>query len=97
VAGKPRRHSKPSIARVNGGSDVRLVAAGGAADGLKVRDVVHAVTSAASIDGEAVRDVKVLQRFAFFSVPADEAERVLEAVDGVQVNGVALRVAPVPA
>jgi phage gp45-like len=44
-----------------------------------------------------VRDVKVLQRFAFFSVPADEADRVLEAVDGVQVNGVALRVAPVPA
>jgi ATP-dependent RNA helicase DeaD len=98
VAERPRRHSKPRVSAVaNGGADVRLVAAGGSADGLKVRDVVHAVTSAASLDGESVRDVKVLQRFAFFSVPADEAERVLEAVDGVQVNGVALRVAPVPA
>jgi ATP-dependent RNA helicase DeaD len=98
VAERPRRHSKPSVSGVaNGGADVRLVAAGGSADGLKVRDVVHAVTSAASLDGESVRDVKVLQRFAFFSVPAAEAERVLEAVDGVQVNGVSLRVAPVPA
>jgi ATP-dependent RNA helicase DeaD len=97
VAGRPRRHSKPRVSGRNGGADVRMVAAGGRADGLHVRDVVHAVTSAARIDGEAVRDVKVLQRFAFFSVPADEAERVLEAVDGVQVNGVALRVAPVPA
>jgi ATP-dependent RNA helicase DeaD len=97
VPDRPRRHSKPRVSGRNGGADVRLVAAGGRADGLHVRDVVHAVTSAARIDGEAVRDVKVLQRFAFFSVPADEAERVLEAVDGVQVNGIALRVAPVPA
>ena len=96
IAERPRRHSKPRVSARNGGADVRLVAAGGRADGLQVRDVVHAVTSAARLDGEAVRDVKVLERFAFFSVPADEADRVIEAVDGVQVNGVALRVAPVP-
>jgi ATP-dependent RNA helicase DeaD len=96
VPDRPRRHSKPHVSARNGGADVRLVAAAGRADGLRVRDVVHAVTSAARIDGEAVRDVKLLQRFAFFSVPADEATRVVEAVDGVQVNGVALRVAPLP-
>jgi ATP-dependent RNA helicase DeaD len=96
IAERPRRHSKPRVSARNGGADIRLVAAGGRADGLQVRDVVHAVTSAARLDGEAVRDVKVLERFAFFSVPADEADRVIEAVDGVQVNGVALRVAPVP-
>ena len=45
------------------------------------------MTHAAQLDGEAVRDVKVLERFAFFSVPAAEAERVVEAVDGVEVNG----------
>ena len=96
IAERPRRHSKPHVSARNGGADVRLVAAGGRADGLQVRDVVHAVTSAARLDGEAVRDVKVLERFAFFSVPADEADRVIDAVDGVQVNGIALRVAPVP-
>jgi ATP-dependent RNA helicase DeaD len=96
VPDRPRRHSKPHVSARNGGADVRLVAAAGRADGLRVRDVVHAVTSAARIDGEAVRDVKLLQRFAFFSVPAGEAARVVETVDGLQVNGVALRVAPVP-
>jgi len=33
----------------------------------------------------------------FRALAADEADRVLEAVDGVRVNGVSLRVAPVPA
>src|SRR5689334_19416248 len=58
VPDRPRRHSKPRVSGRNGGADVRMVAAGGRADGLHVRDVVHAVTSAARIDGEAVRDVK---------------------------------------
>jgi ATP-dependent RNA helicase DeaD len=97
VPDKPRRHSKPRLSARNGDGSVRLVALGGRADGLEVRDVVHAVTSAARLDGEAVRDVKVLQRFSFFSVPADEAERVLDAVDGHRVNGVELRVGPIPA
>jgi len=48
----------------------------------------------AQIDGEAVRDVKVLEHFAFLSVPAAEAERIAMAVDGERVRGRRIRVEP---
>ena len=50
-------------------------------------DIVGAVTSSAGLDGEAVRDVLVLDRFSFLSVPAGEAERVIEALAGRQLAG----------
>ena len=38
------------------------------------------------VDGEAVRDVKVLEHFAFLSVPAADAERIASAIDGERVR-----------
>jgi len=34
-----------------------------------------------------VRDVMVLERFSFLSVPAAEVERVIDALDGHQMRG----------
>jgi ATP-dependent RNA helicase DeaD len=55
---------------------------------------VHAVTSAAHVDGEAVRNVKVLEHFAFLSVPAGDAERIAAAIDGERVRGRRIRAEP---
>jgi ATP-dependent RNA helicase DeaD len=88
VRERPRRHSKP---RISGRDEqepyVKLVLGGGRAAGLRVADIVAAVTSSTELDGEAVRDVMVLDRFSFLSVPGDEAERVIEALDGQDVRG----------
>ncbi|HEU4974735.1 MAG TPA: DEAD/DEAH box helicase [Baekduia sp.] len=92
VEERPRRHDKPRISRNGSESYRRVLAAAGRADGLEVADVVHAVTSAAGLDGEAVRDVRVLERFTLFSVPEGEADRVVDAVDGSEVAGRPLRV-----
>jgi ATP-dependent RNA helicase DeaD len=92
VEEKPKRHTKPQLSR-NGAEEYRRVLAGaGRADGLEVADVIHAVTSAAGVDGEAVRDVRVLERFTLFSVPDSEADRIVAAVDGSELAGRALRV-----
>jgi ATP-dependent RNA helicase DeaD len=56
-----------------------------------VADIVGAVTSATGLDGEAVRDVSVLERFSFLSVPANEADRVIDALDGRELRGNVLR------
>jgi ATP-dependent RNA helicase DeaD len=40
------------------------------------------VTSSTGLDGEAVRDVLVLDRFSFLSVPAMDADRVIDALNG---------------
>jgi ATP-dependent RNA helicase DeaD len=80
VRERPRRHTKPRVGRDGDGPFVTLIAGSGRADGVEVADLVHAVTDAAGIDGEAVRDVRVLERFSLLAVPADEAERITEAL-----------------
>jgi ATP-dependent RNA helicase DeaD len=88
VRERPRRHSKPRISRRDEQEPyAKLVLAGGRSSGLRVADIVGAVTSSAGLDGEAVRDVLVLERFSFLSVPAGEAERVVEALDGKELRG----------
>jgi ATP-dependent RNA helicase DeaD len=91
VAERPRRHSKPHLSRAGDEPQTKLVAGVGRAEGVEVADLVHAVTGAAGIDGEAVRDVRVLEHFSFLSVPRSDAERVVDAVNGTPVNGTTLR------
>jgi ATP-dependent RNA helicase DeaD len=89
----PRRHRKPHD--TNGAVQfTKLIASGGRAAGLAEADIIHAVTSQAGLDGEAVRNVRVLERFALLEVPAGEADRVAGAVSGTAVRGHTLRVEP---
>jgi ATP-dependent RNA helicase DeaD len=87
VRERPRRHSKPRISRRDEQEAyTKLVLGGGRAAGLSVADIVAAVTSSAGLDGEAVRDVLVLDRFSFLSVPASEVDRVIDALHGRPVG-----------
>jgi ATP-dependent RNA helicase DeaD len=82
-----RRHSKPH-APVNGDGRVRkLIVGGGRAAGLEPSDIIHAITAATGLDGESVRNVRVLERFAFVEVPEGDAERVVELTGGTEVRG----------
>ncbi|HWE31856.1 MAG TPA: DEAD/DEAH box helicase [Solirubrobacteraceae bacterium] len=88
----PRRHSKPHLS-VNGeGPGRKLIVGGGRADGLEPSDIIHAITAATGLDGESVRNVRVLERFAFVEVPEKDAERVVELTGGTDVRGRPLRV-----
>jgi ATP-dependent RNA helicase DeaD len=91
---RPRRHSKPHVVRNGDEPFAKLIVAGGRSAGIEVADLVSAVTHAAQIDGEAVRDVRVLEHFAFLSVPATDAPRIAAAVDGERVRGRRIRVEP---
>jgi ATP-dependent RNA helicase DeaD len=92
---RPRRHSKPHVS-VNGDAPGRkLIISGGRADGLEPSDIIHAITAATGLDGEAVRNVRVLERFALVEVPSPEAGRVVERVNGTEVRGRPLRLEPV--
>jgi ATP-dependent RNA helicase DeaD len=89
---KPPRHSKPHVSR-NGddGPYARLIADAGRAGGIEVRDLVNVIIHKAGLDGEAVRDVRVLERFSLLSVPAGDADRVLESVTEVAGTPVRLQ------
>jgi ATP-dependent RNA helicase DeaD len=78
----------PHLRRGRGGALRQAGARGGRAAGLRVADIVGAVTSSAGLDGEAVRDVMVLDRFSFLSVPAGRPTRGdRRALDGHDVRG----------
>ena len=87
VRERPRRHSKPHITRDGSEPHAKLVLAGGRSGGVRVADIVGAVTAATGLDGEAVRDVVVLDRFSFLSVPAADADRVVEALRERRLRG----------
>ncbi len=87
VKARPRRHSKPHVS-VNGGGPARkLIVSGGRSAGIEPSDIIHAITTATGLDGEAVRNVRVLERFAFVEVPEPDADRVVQALSGTEIRG----------
>jgi ATP-dependent RNA helicase DeaD len=90
VQERPRRHSKPQLSRNGLEPFATLILAHGRTAGLEVADVVSAVTRTTGLDGEAVRDVRVLEHFSLLSVPRDEADAVVVALGDASVRGVPL-------
>jgi ATP-dependent RNA helicase DeaD len=91
VEERPRRHEKPHVARNGDEPHAKLIVNQGRAAGIEVADIVNAVTAGAGLDGEAVRNVRVLDRFAFLEVPASDADAVVEKVGGRKVRGATLK------
>jgi ATP-dependent RNA helicase DeaD len=91
---RAHRHRKPhdpDPLPVNGDARfAKLIASGGRAAGLDEADLISAV-AATGLDGEAIRNVRLLERFVLFEVPADQAARVADSVDGTDVRGHTLR------
>jgi ATP-dependent RNA helicase DeaD len=90
---RPRRHAlKPSDTDpiVANGDYRKLIAGSGRADGLSEGDLVAAVHKA-GVDGEHIRNVRLLERFALLEVPEADADRVVEAVNAA--NGLRLEIA----
>ena len=87
VQTKPRRHSKPRDTPDGDGRASKLIVSAGRAAGLEPSDIIHAITAATGLDGEAVRNVRLLEHFAFVDVPEGEANRVVELVSGSEVRG----------
>jgi ATP-dependent RNA helicase DeaD len=87
VKAKPRRHSKPHVSGDGEGPAKTLILSAGRAAGIEPSDIIHAITAATGLDGEAVRNVRVLERFALLEVPDRDAERVVEQVSGTELGG----------
>jgi ATP-dependent RNA helicase DeaD len=81
-----RRHSKPRVTVNGDGPSRKLILSGGRAAGLEPSDIIHAITTATALEGERVRNVRVLEHFAFVEVPASEAERVVRELHGSRIK-----------
>jgi ATP-dependent RNA helicase DeaD len=93
---RPRRHRKPHDADgANGVGYTKLIANTGRAAGLEPGELIAAVAAGGGLDGEAIRNVRVLERFALVEVPSAEAARIVEALTGTTVHGRKLALEPV--
>ncbi|MGI8750135.1 MAG: DbpA RNA binding domain-containing protein, partial [Thermoleophilaceae bacterium] len=85
-----RRHSKPRREDAVGGQ-AKIFLGAGKKQGFRPADVVGAIVDHSHLDGEDVRNVRVLERFSFLEVPAERAGEVVDKVSGNEVRGVTLR------
>jgi ATP-dependent RNA helicase DeaD len=92
---KPRRHSKPHLSPNGDGPARKLILTVGRAQDVEPGDVVHAITAATGLDGEAVRNVRMLEHFTFVEVPEAAAERVVSQLSGQPLGGQPLALEPV--
>jgi ATP-dependent RNA helicase DeaD len=100
IAEPPRRHRKPHDAEGNGAGGngaayTKLIANTGRAGGLEPGELIAALAAGGGLDGEAIRNVQVLERFALVEVPSADAQRIVDAVTGTTVHGRRLALEPV--
>src|SRR5437764_551298 len=69
VQARPRRHSKPNIHPDGDGPARKLIVSAGLAAGLEPSDIIHAITAATGLDGESVRNARVLDQVAYAAGP----------------------------
>jgi ATP-dependent RNA helicase DeaD len=81
------RHTKPRKADPG----VKLIVSGGRAQGIEPADVIEAIVDNSHLEGEDIRNVRVLERFSFVEVPTARADEVIKKVSGSAVRGTKLR------
>jgi ATP-dependent RNA helicase DeaD len=75
---RPRRHRKPHDApTINGAGYAKLIANAGRHEGVEAADLIAAI-AANGLDGERIRNVRVLERFALVEVPSGAAPSQVE-------------------
>jgi ATP-dependent RNA helicase DeaD len=84
------RHTKPR--RPADGPHVKLLVGAGRAQGLEPADVIGAIVDHSRLEGEDIRNVRLLERFSLVEVPSRHADHVIAKVHGREVRGVPLRV-----
>jgi ATP-dependent RNA helicase DeaD len=68
------------------------VVGAGRAQGLEPADVIGAIVDHSHLEGEDIRNVRMLEQFSLLEVPLERADEVVSKVDGRDVRGTSLKV-----
>jgi ATP-dependent RNA helicase DeaD len=91
-APRPRRRERAKGPdRVPPDGAVKLFVNRGERSGIDERDLRWALQEGAVVPESSIRDIKVLHRFSFVELDADQAERAVEFLDGTKLKGKELR------
>ena len=91
-APRPRQRPREEpVTAGNGDGLVKLFVNRGHAGGIEEEDLRWALTEGAVIPAEAIDSIRVLDRFSFVELKADQAERAVEFLDGTKLKGKQIR------
>jgi ATP-dependent RNA helicase DeaD len=85
----PRHHEGPPPEAANG--SVKLFVNRGKSGGISEEDLSWALREGAVLPEDAIHSIRVLDRFSFVEVAADQAERAVEYLDGTKLKGKQIR------
>ena len=75
-----------------GEGQVKLFVNRGKRSGIEEEDLRWALREGAVLSDDVISDVRVLDRFSFVELDADQAERTVEYLDGTKLKGAEIRV-----
>jgi ATP-dependent RNA helicase DeaD len=87
----PPRHRERKEPEPAPNGTVKLFVNRGKRGGISEEDLNWALTEGAVIPGDAIHSIRVLERFSFVEVAADQAERAVEFLDGTKLKGKQIR------
>jgi ATP-dependent RNA helicase DeaD len=85
----PRHREGPAPQMVDG--SVKLFVNRGKSGGISEEDLSWALREGAVLPEDAIHAIRVLERFSFVEVAADQAERAVEYLDGTKLKGRQIR------
>ena len=98
-APRPRRREHPPADRRKEGGEPKAAAEGavklfvnrGSRGGIEEDDLRWALTEGAVIPADAIDSIRVLDRFSFVELDAEQAEKAVEFLDGTKLKGKQIR------
>jgi len=87
----PRHREIPPTPR---DGTVKLFCSRGRRSGIDEDDLRWALTEGATLDHEAIGEIRVLERFSFVEVKGDQAAKVMEYLNGTKLKGREVRFEP---
>jgi len=88
-APRPRHREGPPAPAPDG--TVKLFVNRGQRGGISEEDLSWALTEGAVVPKDAIHSIRVLERFSFVELSADQAEQAVERLDGTKLKGKQIR------
>jgi ATP-dependent RNA helicase DeaD len=88
----PPRHREMPPEAADG--TVKLFCSRGRRSGIDEEDLRWALTEGATLDADAIGEIRVLERFSFVEVKGDQAAKVMEYLNGTKLKGHEVRFEP---
>ncbi|HKH23279.1 MAG TPA: DEAD/DEAH box helicase [Solirubrobacterales bacterium] len=85
------RHREGPPPELDADGSVKLFVNRGKRGGLSEEDLSWALREGAVLPDDAIHSIRVLERFSFVEVAADQAERAVEFLDGTKLKGKQIR------